>query len=102
MLALEKRTEYGENGHQDDGIPEGNQPAPNRRADAVGGIVSPDIPPYIDPGANENKNKRFYAAPFPYFVSKPLGLTASGYLQHFLKFQQKLSMTSAIISQTIK
>ena len=60
MLALKDRTEYGEKGHQDDGVLEGNQPAPNRRTDAVGGIVGTDVPPYIDTGADENKKNRFY------------------------------------------
>lgn len=67
MLALKDRTKYGEKGNQDNGILEGNQSAPHRRSDAVGGIVGPDIPPYIDAGSDENEKNRFYGLP-PLFM----------------------------------
>jgi len=54
MFALEDRSEYGENSHQQDGVPKGNQTAAHCRADAVGGVVGTDVPPYIDPGTDEN------------------------------------------------
>jgi len=54
VTTLENRTEYREYGNQNHGVLKGNQATPNRRADAVSGVVGTDVPPDIDPGTYEN------------------------------------------------
>lgn len=60
MFALKNGPENSKDRYQHDGSPEGYQAAPHRRADAVGRIVSANVPTDVDPGADENEEDRFY------------------------------------------
>jgi hypothetical protein len=60
MFALKDGAEDGEDGHENNGVPESDEPAPHCGADAVGRVVGADVPADIDPGTDENKENRFY------------------------------------------